>query len=444
MPGPVLVLLAVLLFAAGAAAQGRAGAATPSQSVAGGAQPSRPASPQQAPSAPGAQQGAPAQAGQQAGDVAYQGLEVWTTYRGSALAWLRDEAGSFTSAFGTRVRVVPLSLGEIKQRAFVGAKKGQAADLFVGVPQDQFSALADAGILADMGSYATPKYLAALNRQARLAFAYGGTLYGLPLTIEGPALIVDTARVPDVPTSYRKLVELASSLTGGGRYGFAVDAANFYYAYAWIHSYGGYVFGRNEQGGVVTADVGLANAGAVSGADALKALAGGSMPRDTAYDAIRKLFLAGRVAMLYDGPWVIPAIHAAGIPVKVVAMPPLAEGTPFSGFMNVDAVLVDSYSRHEVAAANLAKWLTTADAQVSLATRAGLVPASTTALDQLQGEPIVRGFGLALENAEAIPNVPAMGRVWGPMDRALAAILSGSAGGVEAALQKAVSQIRGP
>jgi arabinogalactan oligomer/maltooligosaccharide transport system substrate-binding protein len=370
-------------------------------------------------------------------------LTVWTTYQGPALAWLKGEASSYQDAFGKSVEVVARKLGEIKQGAMTEAPKGNAADVFVGVPQDQFSALADAGILADVGSFATPRYLADLSEQAQRAFRYRGTLYGLPLSVQGPALIVNTDLVPHVPATYPDLVALATSLTGDGRYGFAFDIGNFYYSYAWLHTFGGSVFGRTAAGAVDPSKVELGGAGAVAGARALKALRFGDalVPEKSDYASVRTLFLDGKLAMTYDGPWAIPAIRAAGIPVAVAPMPPLADGTAFRGFMNVDGVLLNHYSTDPVAAANLAKWLTTAGAQAALARTAGMVPASKAALARVADSPVLAGFGAALADAQAIPNAPAMGAVWGPMDRALTTILASQDSDVAAALQRAATAI---
>ncbi len=379
------------------------------------------------------------------GAAVAQGVTVWTTYQGPALAWLQSEAATYQQAFGKPVQVVTRKLGEIKQSAMTEAAKGGAADVFVGVPQDQFSALADAGILADVGSFATPRYLADLSEQAQRAFRYHGALYGLPLSVQGPALIVNTDLVPHVPSSYPELLALAKSLTGNGRYGFAFDIANFYYSYAWLHTFGGSVFGSTAGGGVDPGQVELASAAAIAGARSLKALrfADGLVPEGSDYASMRKLFLDGKLAMTFDGPWAVPAMRAAGVPIAVAPMPPLADGTPFSGFMNVDGVLLNHYSSDPVAAANLAKWLTTADAQAALARRAGLVPASNAALAKVQDNAVLAGFGAALADAQAIPNAPAMGAVWGPMDRALSAILASPDSDVAAALQKAVASIAG-
>src|SRR5690606_5732041 len=115
--------------------------------------------------------------------------------------------------------------------------------------------------------------------------------------------------------------------------------------------------------------------------------------------------------------WSIPGYLAAGLDFTVVPVPPLADGTPFSGFMEVIGAVVNQYSGLGREAANFAKWVSRPEAQVSLASLSGRIPASLSALEQVQADPVIAGFGAALLDAEPMPNVPEMGAVWQPMAR---------------------------
>ncbi len=374
-----------------------------------------------------------------------QGLTVWTTFSDQSLDWLRGEAGSFSSAFDVPIDIVRLDVNELKQQALLSAPQGEAGDLFVGVPHDQVAEMAAGGILADMTSYATAKYLDDLGSQARLAYTFAGKLFGLPMFVEGPALIVNTDLVPQIPATYEDLVALAKSLTTADQFGFMYDLNNFYYSYAWLHTYGGYVFGRDAQGSLDPSDIGLDNEGAVAGAKAIQGLRFDSqlIPSGTTYDVAKGLFVDGALAMTYDGPWAIPSYEDAGVPVEVVPMPPLADGTPWSGFMGVQGVLLNQFSQQKVPAANFAKWLTRKDAQVSLARLSGRIPASQSALSEVQDDPIIAGYGKALLDSEPMPNIPEMGQVWGPMGNALTVLTDKADTDVSATLKDAVSQIKG-
>jgi arabinogalactan oligomer/maltooligosaccharide transport system substrate-binding protein len=374
-----------------------------------------------------------------------QSVTIWTTLSDQSLEWLQQETTSFTDAFGVEVEIVKLALGELREQTLLSAPEGQAGDLLVGVPHDQIGEMAVGGVLADMSSFATGTYLADLSEQARLAYTFGGKLFGLPMFVEGPALIINTDLVPNPPATYEELIGVAQEQTNGGTFGFMYDINNFYYSYNWLHSYGGYVFGRDAAGNFDPGDIGLANEGAVQGANELQALRHehGLIPAGTDYNVANGLFIDGALAMTYDGPWSIPGFRDAGVPVQVMPMPPRADGREWSGFMGVQGVLLNQFSTVKVHAANLAKWLVRPDAQVSLGRLSGRIPASTSAVSRVSDDPIVAGFGAALQNSEPMVNIPEMGRVWQPMANALSVITGSAAADVSAALEQAVREIRG-
>ncbi len=374
-----------------------------------------------------------------------QSLTVWTTWTDQTLDWLREESSSFSDAFGVDVTIVRLDVNELKQQALLAAPQGEAGDVFAGVPHDQIGEMAIGGILVDMSSYATAAYLDDLSEQARLGYTFAGKLFGLPMYVEGPALIVNDDLVDSLPATYEETVALAQDLTTADTFGFMFEIDNFYFSYAWIHSYGGYVFGRDSSGSLDPDDVGLANEGAVAGGEALKALrfAYDLIPSGTTYDVANGLFVDGALGMIYTGPWAISQYQDVGLNVSVHPVPPLADGTPFSGFMGVQGVLVNQFSTQKVEAANFAKWLSRKDAQVSLARLSGRIPASNSALEAVIDDPIIAGFGAALIHSEPMPNIPEMGAVWQPMANALAVLIDDSNADVAALFNQAVQQIKG-
>src|SRR5690606_13292641 len=228
-----------------------------------------------------------------AGAAYAQTLKVWTTFQDQSLDWLREQAASFSEGFGVDVEIVRLEVNELKQQALLSAPQGEAGDIFVGVPHDQIGEMAVGGILADMTGYATAAYLDDLSDQARLGYTVRGRLYGLPMFVEGPALVVNNDLVPDVPDTYEDTMQLAAELTTADTFGFMAELTNFYFSYAWLHTYGGFVFARDASGSLVPSDVGLDNEGAVRGAEALKELRFGLdlIPSGTTFDVANGLFV---------------------------------------------------------------------------------------------------------------------------------------------------------
>lgn len=374
-----------------------------------------------------------------------QGVTIWSHFGETDLEWLQSEAASFEAAFGVPVTITRIELSELKQKMLLAAPQGEAADLVVPIPHDQLGELAAGGVLADMSEFATDDYLADLNEQARLAFTVNGRLFGLPMYSEGPALIVNTELVPEIPATYEDLIATAQELTGGDTYGFLYDSKNFYFSYNWLHSNGGYVFNRDAEGNLVPSDIGLANEGAVAGAQMIKDLQYeyGLIPPGTDSSVAEGLFNEGAAAMVYNGPWAIANAEAAGIPVAVAPVPPMADGTPFSGFIGVQGVLLNEFSQNKADAANFAKWITRPDAQVALAESSTRIPTSQEAAAAVSEDPIIAGFVAAYENAEPMPNIPEMGNVWQPMADALTVLLENENSDPSQVLSGAVSQIQG-
>ncbi len=374
-----------------------------------------------------------------------QGITIWTHFGDTELDWLQAEAAAFEAAFGVPVSLVAVDLGEIKEKMLLSAPQGEAADLVVPIPHDQLGEMAVGGVLADMSGFATPAYLADLSEQARLAFTFNGRLFGLPMYVEGPALIVNTDLVSDVPATFEEMIATAQALTTSDTFGFLYDIGNFYFSYVWIRSNGGFVFDRDAAGDLVPTALGLNNEGTVAAANTMKALRFdyGLIPTGVDYGVADGLFIDGALGMIYNGPWAIPNYAGAGINVKVMPVPPMADGTTFSGFMGVQGILMNQFSNNKVDAANFAKWLTRPAAQVTLANMTGKIPSSLGAAAQVADDPIIAGFAAALANAEPMPNIPEMGNVWGPMGDALTRILDDAGSNPSEILNTAVNQILG-
>lgn len=376
-----------------------------------------------------------------------QSLTVWTHFQDESLAWLEGEIAGFQAAFGTEVELVYVPVNEMVQNLLLNAPEGQGPDLVATIPHDQLGQLAEGGVLAGMEQFATPEYLQDLTEQSRLAFTLNGQLYGLPMYVDGPALIVNRGLVPEGPDTLEEMIATAQELTTADTYGFlqVQDLETFYHNYAYIHGLGGYVFGRDAEGNLDPSDIGLANEGAVRAAELVRSLRYDYdlIPPGVSYDIMHGQFLEGAAAMVVNGPWAIPDYVAAGIDVDVMPIPPSEDGTEYAGFIGVQGVVLNEFSDNKLEAANLAKWLIRADAQVGLAEAGGRIPASQSAAEQVSDDPVIAGFAEALANGQPMPNIPEMGAVWTPMQTAFALILESPDSDIPTILENAVSEIRG-
>ncbi len=375
---------------------------------------------------------------------AQQPVTVWTHFGNTDLQWLQSQAASFEQNFGVPVQITRIDLGEIKQKMLLSAPEGEAADLIVPIPHDQIGEMAAGGVLADMSQFSTEQYREDLSEQALLAFTFNNRLFGLPMFVEGPALIVNTDLVSETPADFESFVSQAESLTSGDTFGFLYNTEDFYFSYVWMNSLGGYVFERTDNGDLDPSNIGLANEGAVEGATLMRSLQyeRGLIPADTNTQIAEGLFVDGKVGMIYNGPWMMANIPE-NIPVSVIPIPAMADGTEFAGFMGVQGILMNEFSNNKTTAANFAKWVTRPEAQVELANRSGRIPSSQGAAEQVADDPVIAGFSEALANAVPMPNIPAMGNVWEPMASALSVILESPDSNIEAALTTAVNEIQG-
>lgn len=341
---------------------------------------------------------------------------VWTAWSGPSLEWLESQLDTFGNAGGLTIAIDSgFTLGELRKETVLAPEGTRVADVLVGVPHDQLAELVEDGLLADVSAYATAEYLLDLPEQASLAFVHEEQLLGLPLTLEGPALLVNTQLVPQLPDSYSQFISSAQTLERRpGSYGFRFDFSNFYFAWAWLGSYGATLFGPDGSPGLTGPE-------AVAGARMLQNLRFQQtlIPEGSDYLQAHELFASGRLGYMYDGPWAVSSYFAAGVPLTVMPVPPVSDGQPLAGFMSVQGVLVTSGSRARTSAANTAKWLVRSAAQLQLARQAGRIPASVQAVEALADDQILHGFGLALRHAQAVPTNELMPRVWPALGRFL-------------------------
>lgn len=343
-------------------------------------------------------------------------LTVVTPWTGAAFAWLEGQLEMWPEAAGLNVRVLQLPLGEIRRQLLLPREEGEGADLLVGLPHDDIREPVRAGLLADLNAWTTAAYRSELPAATLSAFDSGEALYGLPLSVSGPALLVNTDLAGDaVPATYGEFIAAARQLNRGGTRGFLFDLENFYFSWAWLRGHGAQLFGAEPAGTPDPRSFTLDSDAALAGLEALRELRFGTGLFSGAGDHARadELFSAGRLAFTFAGPWSVAAPVAAGVPVEVRAVPPAVPGIPFSGFMTVEGVLVSALSPQPAVAVNAAKWLVRPAAQVELALQAGLVPARPSALAAAPEEAsLLAGFSRALEHAEPVPTAALMNRVW--------------------------------
>jgi len=216
-----------------------------------------------------------------------------------------------------------------KENKFIqAAPAGQGPDILM-EPHDRLGSFAVPGLLA-----AAPKNLLSAKEKADYnpatltAFSYGGKQYGLPWARETYFMFYNKDLVKSVPTTWGGVIQTAKKLTSGDQYGFLWDTTNFYYDYAFIGGYGGYVF-KHTSGGLDPKQLGIDTPGSIKGLQLIQDLTNfyKLTPATTNTDVMEGKFAAGKVGMIIDGPWAVAGFKAKGVNFGVAGLPQFKKGS---------------------------------------------------------------------------------------------------------------------
>lgn len=370
-------------------------------------------------------------------------LTVWTHFGENELVWLRDQAKAYEAKTKNKVNIVSVPFDDLTTKFLQSAPKGQGPDLIVTQAHDRIGQMAAAGVIEPMDKYVTSR--TDLDKTAVQAMTYKGKLFGIPMFAESVALIYNKKLVPTAPTSWNALLSGAQKAQKSGALGFVMPLDNAYLTYGFTSAYGGYVF-KNTGGTLNTKDIGLGNAGAVKAAGFINDLRYkyNLIPEGITGDAVKSAFTQGRAAMMISGPWDIDDIRKAGIDFGIAPFPtPPGASGKWSPFVGVQGTIMNAYSKNKVAAAQFAKAITTADAQISFNKAGGRIPVSLAARTRLKSNPVVAGFSRTISAGTPMPNIPEMGSVWGPWTNAITQVSQKPGQNYSQILTKAVTEIKG-
>ena len=373
-------------------------------------------------------------------------ITVWTNLGTTTAAegtWLKDLAAKFEKSSSTKVEIVLVPFSDIQQKLILGAPQGQAADLLVTVPHDWVGAMAAAGVLEPMGKYATSGYLGSLAETAVDAFSYKGQLFGLPAFAEAVTLIYNKKYVKTPPKTWDEFIKVAQDNTKGNSFGFLYDLANSYFNYGWFQAYGGSVFGRTANGGLDENNVRLGGDAGNKAVSLIKDLRYKYklIPEGVDYSVADSAFKDGSLAMILNGPWALGDYKKANVDFGIAPMPAPPGGSTFKPFVGVQGVVMNAYSKNKTVAANFAKLLVTSQNQIAFNKASGRIPVSKDAVDKLKDDPIVAGYAPIIAVSSPMPNIPQMGKVWGPWGNAIGQAVQKPDTNVQAIVASMVAEI---
>jgi maltose/maltodextrin transport system substrate-binding protein/arabinogalactan oligomer/maltooligosaccharide transport system substrate-binding protein len=363
-------------------------------------------------------------------------LLIWAD--GERAPLLTELGLQFEAEFGIPVEVQEIGLGDARDQLLVVGPTGEGPDILI-IAHDSIGVLAANGAILplDLGSQAEDFYPSALN-----LFSYNGQLWGIPYATENIALVRNVDLVASAPATWQEVRAVSEELkaAGAAEFGFLVQTGDAYHNFPIFSAFGGYIFGRNEDGTFNVSDIGYGSEGGLAAGAWLEGMyADALMVPDVNDDVIFEKFASGDLAMFVTGPWNSARIQETGVNYSIDALPGaeggVAVGAPFSGGQGF---VISAFSDKVIdAEAFLYDFVATTEFMQAIFDQ-GRRPSAFVSVDT-SAEPNVASFIVAGETAIPMPAIPQMGAVWGAAGSALTAISTGAESAT--ALNDAVAQI---
>ena len=362
---------------------------------------------------------------------------------------LEELSAQFEAEFGIPVKVQQLGFGDIRDQLKTAAPAGKGPDIIIGA-HDWLGELVSNGLLApiDLGDLAEKFVPMALS-----AFTFEGQLYGMPYATENIAFVYNPELVTQVPTTWDEVRALSEQLVAEGKskYGFVRQEGDPYHFYPIQTAFGGYVFGRDEEGNYNPLDLGVDSEGAIAALSWYRGMVdAGLQPSGVDYDVLHTLFETGDAAMIMTGPWALDRIKTSGVPYVVadfIPAGPAGNGRPFLG---VQGFMISAFStKKDLAEAFLLDFVASEDIEVTVGDVTGTPmflmgqarpSAFIPALEMTENEDFA-GYAAAGAEADPMPAIPEMASVWSAWGDAITLVAQGQST-PEEAFTTAGEQIR--
>ena len=342
-------------------------------------------------------------------------------------------ANAWAASKGAKIEVVQRDFGQIRD-ALKTVQSETAPDVIVGAHDWIGELSANGSIVPLFPSTATKKQFPAY---ALNAFSYGVAvkkLYGAPVALENIALVTNT-KLAKVPATWAQLEAqaLATKKKTKAAVGISVQqgsGGDAYHMYPLFSGLCGYIFGTNSAGNLDPSAIGLSNARFLKNAAIVDRWNKEGLIRSSVDSSISQdLFLKGKTAYWFTGPWNLDTLKKSGLSYRLSAFPQIVPGCKSTPFLGVQGFMVTKFAAtHNVE--SLAKdlvssYMMQSGAQLELALANGRYPANTTAGKQVQ-DPQLRAFGAASVGGVPMPNIPQMNNVWGDLGAAWVRSTKGS------------------
>jgi len=358
-------------------------------------------------------------------------IRIWTDK--DRLAAVTKVANAWAASKGATIEVVQKDFGQIRDNLKT-VQSETAPDVIVGAHDWIGELSANGAIVPLFPSAATQKQFPGY---ALDAFSYGTAikkLYGAPVALENIALVTNT-KLAKVPTTWAQLQRsaLATKKKTKAAVGISVQqgsGGDAYHMYPLFAGLGGYIFGKNAAGNLDPSNIGVANPKFLKNAALIDRWNKLGLIRSSVDSSISQdLFLKGKTAFWFTGPWNLDTLKKSGLSYRISAFPQIVAGTKAVPFLGVQGFMVTKFAAtHNVE--SLAKdlvsnYMMQTGPQLELALANTRYPANLNAGKQVKDVQL-KAFGLASTGGVPMPNIPQMNSVWGDLGAAWVRSTKGS------------------
>jgi arabinogalactan oligomer/maltooligosaccharide transport system substrate-binding protein len=370
---------------------------------------------------------------------------LWHSYRAKE----KEALGELAARWNAQPDVPKLELlavpwDALADKISAAIPRGHGPDLFI-YPHDRLGDWAESHVIEPIEYFVDEALCDQYLRKTIDALTYGDSLYGLPLTYKSTALFYNKALVSRPPATTAELLALGRQLTDrkAGRYGLVYENTRLYFHAAWLHGYGGEVFGPDGRPHVATAEAAraLSYARLLGGPD-------GIVPPETSGVLITSLFNDGKAAMFIAGPWSVADIRPR-LGYGIAPLPIVSEtGLPAEPFLGIEAVMMSARARDKAMAFRVMKFLTSDESALARArvARQTVANRATYRDEHVAHDPAIAAFRDQFDHARLMPATPEMRMAWGPYDLAISQVVAMGGDPLTAlreAEQKLVTYLRG-
>lgn len=368
-------------------------------------------------------------------------LVVWFTVEGAKA--MRRVGERFTAETGVPLIVETPDPMDGPSKFQQAAAAGKGPDIYI-YAHDRLGEWSASGLIRSV----TPsrRLLDDVDPLAWQGFSLRGRIWGYPYAIEAVTLVYNKALVATPPRSFDEVFALDAVLQRQGRRAILWDYTNPYFSWPLFAAHGGYAFGRRGDGSFDARDTGVANAGALRGAELLgRLIRQGLMPAGSGYPEMEAALAKGQVAMMINGPWSWVNLRRVGVDFGVARIPAV-DSRAAAPFVGIKGLYVSRATRQpEVAAEFIENHLLALPGlrAIDQAEPIG-APASRSYYAELAADPRVgdkvAGIMQSARDGTPTPSVPEMGRFWSAMKSALTNLSEGRQSPAEA-MQAAARRI---